>query len=229
ERAARQNANCDDAGAGFRRVLEKAAVVLPGIVRRQRFRRGWIEHVVDDLRAVEGAGIDDLLQRPRVADRGEAEKPRLALLAQFLESGHHLAEPLRDAERGTAAGVSDRIVQVKDIDVVPAQAFEAVLERLRDRIANASGIAWRQPDLGANHDIGRLERLQDAAEVLFGFAVAVLHGRVEVVDAGGERPRDRALLVGRRAAHHEPAHGAAAEAEQGQLHSGAPEYARLHR
>ena len=45
--------------------------------------------------------------------------------------------------------------------------------------------------------------MQDAAEILFRFAVAVLHRGVEVVHAGGDRPRNGALLVEWITAHHE--------------------------
>jgi hypothetical protein len=43
---------------------------------------------------------------------------------------------------------------------------------------------------------GRFEGLQDAAEILFRFAVAVLHRGIEVIHAGGDRARDSAFLVG---------------------------------
>jgi hypothetical protein len=62
-----------------------------------------------------------------------------------------------------------------------------------------------------------------------GFAVTVLHRGVEVVHAGGDRPGDCALLVERIAAHHQSANRAAAEAQHGELHSGAPEYPHCHR
>ncbi len=86
-----------------------------------------------------------------------------------------------------------------------------------------------QPDLGADGHIGRFEPLQDTTEILFRFAVAVLHRGVEVVHAGSDRPRDRALLVEWIAAHHEPAHRAAAESQHRELHSCAPEYSHFHR
>jgi hypothetical protein len=54
------------------------------------------------------------MQRRRVADCGEPKKARLALLAQPLERRHHIAEHLSDAERFPAAGLGDRIMQVKD-------------------------------------------------------------------------------------------------------------------
>jgi hypothetical protein len=70
--------------------------------------------------------------------------------------------------------------------------------------------------------------LQHAAEILFRFAVAVLHRCIEVVHAGGDRSRDGALLVERIAAHHQSADRAAAEAQHRELHSGSPEYPHFH-
>ena len=87
----------------------------------------------------------------------------------------------------------------------------------------------RHADLGADHHIGRLQLLQHAAEILFRFAIAVLHRGVEIVDAGGDRARDGALLVGGIAAHHQSADGAAAEAQHRELHSRAPKDPQLHR
>src|SRR5215475_16194228 len=90
------------------------------------------------------------------------------------------------------------------------------------RVGNTAELARLQPDLGANGYVGWLQLLQNAAKVLFRFPVAILHCGVEVVHASGDRPRDRTLLVGRIAAYHQPAYGAAAEAQHRQLHSCAP-------
>ena len=70
----------------------------------------------------------------------------------------------------------------------------------------AAAVGQHQPlqrlraHIGDDH-IGRLQRLQNAAEIVFRFPIAVLHRRVEIVDAGCNRPRNGALLVGRIAAH----------------------------
>jgi hypothetical protein len=90
-------------------------------------------------------------------------------------------------------------------------------------------IFQRQPDLGADDHVRRFELLQDASDILFRFAVAVLDRGGEVVHAGGDRPCDGALLVEWIAAHHQSADRAAAEAEHRELHSGAPKYSHLHR
>ena len=118
---------------------------------------------------------------------------------------------------------------MKDVDPVKTQSRQTAFERLCHGVGNAAELARRQPDLGADDRVGRFQRLQNAAKVLFRFAIAVLHRGVEVIDAGGDRPRDGALLVGRIAAHHKSAHRAAAEAEHRELHSRAPKDPQLHR
>ena len=169
------------------------------------------------------------MQCRRVAERRNPEETNLALLAQALERRHHLVEHLPDAQRRSAAVLGNRIVQMKDVDPVKPQPRQAAFERCRDGVGNAAELAGRHPDLGADGDVGRFQLLQNAAKVLFRFAIAVLHRGVEVVDAGGDRPRDGALLVGGIAAHHQSAHRAAAEAQHRELHSRAPKDPQLHR
>ena len=120
-------------------------------------------------------------------------------------------------------------MQVKDVDPVKTQSRQTAFERHRHGVGNAAELAGRQPDLGADDHVGRFQPLQDAAKVLFQFAIAVLHRGVEIVHAGGDRARDGALLVGRIAAHHKSADRAAAEAQHRELHSRAPKDPQLHR
>jgi hypothetical protein len=157
------------------------------------------------------------MQRRAVADCGKPQKTRLAMLPQPLECRHDVIEHLSNAERFGAAGLGDRIVQVEDVDPLAAQSRQAAFERFRHGVGNAAEVAARQPDLGADDRVGRFEPLQDAAEIPFRFAVTVLHRGVEVVHAGGDRPRDGALLVERIAAHHESTDRAAAEAQHREL------------
>ncbi len=164
-----------------------------------------------------------------VADCREPEETNLALLAQALERRHHVAEHLLDAQRRSATRPGDRIVQVKDVDPVKTQSRQTAFERRRDGVGNAAELAGRQPDLGADGHVGRFQLLQDAAKVVFRFAIAVLHRGVEVVHAGGDRPRDGTLLVRRIAAYHNSAHRAAAEAQHRELHSRTPKDPQLHR
>ena len=91
-----------------------------------------------------------------------------------------------------------RIVQLEEIDMVAPHALQAVLHALRDRLADIGAMLDAEPHLGADDHVG-LQRLQHAAEVLLGFAVAVERRGVEVVDAGLYGARRGALLVGRPA------------------------------
>jgi hypothetical protein len=229
QRAAGQHADADDANAGSLGGIEQSSVILCRIVRRQLLGGRWIEHVVDDLRAVEGAGIDHLMQRRGVADCRDPEETNLALLTQPLERRYHVAEHLSDAQRRSAPCFGNRIVQVKDVDPVKTQSRQAAFERHRYGVGNAVELALQQPDLGADGHIGWLQLLQNAAKVVFRFAIAVLHRGVEIVHAGGDRSRDGTLLVGGIAAHHDSAHCAAAEAQHRELHSGASKDPQLHR
>ncbi len=99
----------------------------------------------------------------------------------------------------------------------------------RDGVGDAAESPGWHADLGADDHAGRFQLVQDAAKVGFGFAIAVQHRGIKVVDAGCDRPRDRALLVGGIAAHHQAADGAAAEAQHRELQSGATEFPQLHR
>ena len=169
------------------------------------------------------------MQCRRVADRGNPEEADLALLAQALERRHDVIEHLPDAQRRSAARERNRIVQVKDIDAVELQSREAAFERGRDRLGDAAECVGGNTDLGADDRIGRLQLLQDAAKVLFRLAVAVQHGRIEIVHADVDRARDETLLVGGIAAHHDAAHRAASKTERRDLHPRAPKVPHLHR
>ena len=113
------------------RVIEQPPIVLRRIIRRQRCRGRRIEHVVDHLRAVEFAGVDDLVQRRRFADRGEAEKAGLACLPQTLEGRHDLVQHLAHPERVPAAALRNRVMQVEDIDPLEPQPRQTAVERPR--------------------------------------------------------------------------------------------------
>src|SRR6516162_2171115 len=89
-----QRAAGEHADAGRSGMIKQPSIILRRIIRRQSGGSGRIEHIVDHLSAVEGARVDHLMQRDRVADCGEPKKTRLALLAQPLERGHHITEHL---------------------------------------------------------------------------------------------------------------------------------------
>ena len=167
-------------------------------------------------------------RRRRLADAAEADEARLAGLLQLLQRRHDLVQ--RDVDGQVVAGIlgDQRIVQLEQVDVVAAEALQAVVHALRDRLADVGAMSAAQPELGAEDDIG-LQRLQHAAEIALGLAVAVERRGVEVVDAGLDGARGGALLVGRRALGEQPADGAGAVAEHRDLEAGASEPALLHR
>jgi hypothetical protein len=51
---------------------------------------------------------------------------------------------------------------------------------------------------------------------------------VEVIDAGGDRACNGALLIERIAANHQSTDRSAAEAQHRKVHSGAPEHSHVH-
>jgi hypothetical protein len=66
-------------------------------------------------------------------------------------------------------------VQVKDVDPVKTQSRQTAFERHRYGVGNAVELAGWQPDLGADGHVSWFQLLQNAAKVLFRFAIAVLH------------------------------------------------------
>ena len=171
--------------------------------------------------------FDRLQDRRRLADAAEADEARLARLLQLLQRRDDLVQ--RDLDVHAVVGVlgGQRIVQLEEIDVIHAEARQALVHRLRDELGDPRAVGRLQPELGAEHDVG-LQRLQHAAEIALGLAVAVERGGVDVVDAELDGARDRPLLVGRRALGHQAADGAGAEAEHGNFEAGAAQFTLLH-
>jgi hypothetical protein len=169
------------------------------------------------------------MQRRSVAYRCEPEKANFPLSAQSLKRWDDFAKHLLDAERRPATSFGDGVVQVENVDVVPLQTHETIIERFGNRVGDAAIVSARQADLGADNRVAGFQVLQNAAEVLFRLAVAVLHRRVEVIHADFECAGDGALLIARIAAHHQSADRAAAEAEHRYLHACAAVDAHFHR
>src|ERR1700722_6728018 len=102
------------------------------------------------------------------------------------------------------------------VHLLLAHALQAGFKRLRHRGGDAIEVAWRNADLCADGHVG-LQLREDTPKVLFRFAIAVLRGRVEVIDADLDRLRDSTLLIGWRATHHQAANSTAAKTENGKL------------
>jgi hypothetical protein len=166
------------------------------------------------------------VQRRRLADRREADVARLALLARLVQGRHDVAEHLVDAHRSAVGAVHDHVVQLEHVDMIAPQPVEARLERGRDRGADVRPFV-RHAHLGGEHDVW-LQAREHTAEILLRGAVAIGRRGVEQVNAGLERARDRALLVGRCPLGHQAADRAAAEGQHRDLEPGAAECALFH-
>src|ERR1700675_389391 len=114
------------------------------------------------------------MQCRRVAYCRNPEETNLPLLTQALERRYHVAEHLSDAQRRSASRLGNRIVQVKDVDPVKTQSRQTAFEGHRYGVGNAAELAGRQSDLGADDHARWFQLLQNAAEILFRFAIAVL-------------------------------------------------------
>src|SRR5690348_5286606 len=107
---------------------------------------------------------------------------------------------------------------MEDVHLFPAHALEAGFQRLRHRGGNTTEVGGLDADLCADGDVG-LQLRQYPAKVLLGLAIAVLCGRIEVIDASLDRLRDCSLLIGRRATHHQATDSSAAKPENRKLQS----------
>src|SRR5262249_37072225 len=103
-------------------------------------------------------------------------------------------------------------MELQQVDVIAAEAAEALLEGPRDSLGEVLAMLGQDGEFGAEEDRG-LQVAEHAAQVLLRGAVAVGGRGIEIVNAALERPCDGALLVPRRAPHHETADRAASEAE----------------
>ena len=163
-------------------------------MRRIALRHGragaGVEHIVADLRSVEGARVDDPVEGLRIADRGDAPETGLALLAQPLECRGDLAEHGLGSKAAVAAVRGDVVVQLEQVDMVELQALQTRLQRGRNRLADAAAFAVGNTHLGADNDI-RLQALDDAAEIALGFAVPVHRCRIKIIDAELDGTRHR--------------------------------------
>ena len=226
--AAGQNPDADHADTRRLRMIEETAIILCREICRHAARGRGVEHIVNHLRAIEEARVDDLLERVRVSDGGKAEELHLALPPQPVERGHHLVEHLPNAQRFLPAFRRDRVVQIKDAHALEAEASQASFQRFGNGVADATEVLRRQSDLGAHNDARGSQLGEHSAEMGLGRAIAVLHGGVEIIHTRLERLRDGAFLFGGITVYHQPPDRAAAEAEDRDRQPGAAEYPHLH-
>src|SRR5262249_28526994 len=224
---ARQHADHDDAHAALTRAVEEPAEILGGKARRHRGPGARVEQVVADLCGVDRAAVDRLVERPGLAERGHTTEADPSLRAELLHGRNDLAQDVAHAERAAAARRLDAVVELEQVDALPAEPLQARVERPRDRAGDVVQIRRIQAELGPDLH-RRLERFQHLAQVALGLAVAVRRRRVEVVDAELHGPRDRVLALRDGAADEQPADVAAAEAERGDPEPRLAEIPQLH-
>ena len=177
---------------------------------------GRVQQVVRDLRRVEDARFDDLVQRRRVTHGRDPEEQDLALAPEALERGGNLAED-DVGRKGLAAVVgADRVVELQQVDAFPVEPSQAGLDRGRDRPRDIASMLGSDRELGAEKDVWPQLR-EDLAEVRLGLAVPVGRGRVEEGDAELESPGNGVLLLAGRAANHQATDCTAAHAEHRNL------------
>ncbi len=227
QRAAGQSPDDDRAHAGGLRPVEQAAIVEAGRALGHRPAGTGVQGVVDDLNRVEELRIDGLQECGGLSHAAEPDEAGLALLPELLQRRHHLVKGDLDIQLVPAVPGRQRIVELQQIDMVAAHAFQALLGRAGDQARDVGAVSRGQPELGADHDVG-LQRLQDTPEIALGLAVAVAGGRVEVIDAGLDRPRHGTLLVRPGALGEQPAHRTRAVSEHRNLKARPAELAPLH-
>ncbi len=78
----------------------------------------------------------------------------LPCLAELLQRGHHLVQRDLHVEIVAAVLGDQRIVELQQVDMVAAHALQALLGRLRDRLADIGASLRGQAHLGADHHVG---------------------------------------------------------------------------
>jgi len=192
------------------------AARVPGVSRAR------IEGVEVRLDRLERFGDRDLTHRRAVASSREANMAGQASRFDRLECCRHLTQYRPQVERpAVTLRQTQRIVQVKDVHVGATQALQARLQRLTYRGAGPARLTWWQTDLGAHHHLlPRAKLAHDATQVLFGCAVTVQSGRVEIGNTRVQRPRDSLALILGRPAHHQSADSTTPETKRRDTQTG---------
>jgi hypothetical protein len=183
------NAGSEHADRHHRRPLrlaggDQAAEILARPAGGHRRPRGArVEHVVIDLGSVEAPARDDARATRRVAERGESDMACQPLLAHAFERvGNAVrAEHVIDGDRTAARGRFDRVVQQKDVDGLPPQALEALMDAALDLAGDVVQPRGIEPHLRGQ--VGLVPDLpEQPAERLLRPRLAVARRRVDPVD-----------------------------------------------
>ena len=111
--------------------------------------------------------------------------------------------------------------------MIAAKARQAFVQAARDRARNIATMLGAEPHLGPQDNVGP-QRLENAAEVAFGLAVAVERRCIDIVDAGRDCARQRPLLIGCGALGEEAADGTGAVAQHRGFEAGPAKAPLLH-
>jgi hypothetical protein len=138
--AAGEDTDGDDADVRRRGMQDQPLLVRRGGARRQRTDGAGVEQVVGRLRGGERARVQDAAQSRRIAEGGDAEPARLALVAQPLERRDRLGEDGLRRKGRRLPRQRDRVVQLEQVDAVPAEPAQARLQRGGDRLADGGAL-----------------------------------------------------------------------------------------
>ena len=171
-----------------------------------------VEQIVRHLRRGEAAIRQNAADRRRITEAGDAVEAALALVLQPPEHRDRLVQDLVRGEGWRRAIQGDRIVQLIDVDAVPAEPRQAAFERCGHGSRDVAALLRIDAHLGADRDIGP-QRLQRATEIHLRHAIAIGIGSVEIGDAVVDRTADGAVLLGRGPLDHQAADRAATVAQ----------------
>src|SRR6516165_1002251 len=118
QRAGGEHPDVDDSHIGGFRMRQQIAVIMRRVTSGDSRAGARIEEIVADLRGVDDAGVDDLVERGGVADGRDAVEAGLPLLAQTLERRHDLAEHGLWRQVAVAAIPGDMVVELEQVDLV---------------------------------------------------------------------------------------------------------------
>ena len=159
------------------------------------------------MRRGESAFIQNSAQHGRIAKPCNTVETNLALVAQFAECRHRLLQNLLSGKIWRRACLGDWFVEVKNVHAITTQPAKAGINGLRDGAGNIHALRPSDAHLGAHNHL-RAKSFQRAAQIAFGYAIAVSGCRIEIRDALVNGAANGAVLFGCGAFHHQAADGA---------------------